>query len=60
MYNSIFAVIYMLKNAKKRPGRKDEPYPYATLLKLLSQAEVYKNSNECRVGVKILLGFVKD
>ena len=39
------------------PGKKDDPCPYATLLmlKLLSQVEDYKYSNECRVGAEILL-----
>lgn len=40
------------------PGRKDDPCPYANLLmlRLLSQIDSYKNSNECRTGAEILLG----
>ncbi len=40
------------------PGRKDDPCPYANLLmlKLLSQFDDYKNSNECRTGAECLLG----
>jgi len=39
------------------PGRKDDPCPYATLLmlKLLSQIEELKNSEECRIGAENLL-----
>ena len=39
------------------PGRKGDPCPYATLLmlKLLSQMEEYKDSNECKVGAEALL-----
>jgi len=40
------------------PGRKDDPCPYANLLmlKLLSQFDDYKNSNECHTGAECLLG----
>lgn len=40
------------------PGRKDDPCPYATLvmLKLLSQFDDYRNSNECHIGAECLLG----
>jgi hypothetical protein len=40
------------------PGRKDDPCPYATLvmLKMLSQFDQWKNSNEVRAGAESLLG----
>jgi len=43
------------------PGKKDDPCPYATLqmLKLLSQVEEYKNSNECHIGAETLLNLWK-
>jgi len=39
------------------PGRKDDPCPYATLLmlKTLSQASEFKDSNKSRVGAESLL-----
>jgi hypothetical protein len=39
------------------PGRKDDPCPYANLvmLKLFSQLEEWKNSNEAHTGVETLL-----
>lgn len=39
------------------PGKKDDPCPYATLLmlKLLSQIEEYKGSNECHIGAETIL-----
>ena len=39
------------------PGRNDDPCPYATLimLKMLSQLEEWKNSNEARMGAESLL-----
>ena len=43
------------------PGRKADPCPYATLsmLKMLSQFEEWKQSDEAHVGVKCLLGLWK-